>query len=113
MNFRGLSVSNPEIPARSHRKGFCWLLWCLWLALAFQPLKAQIPVVCPGSVVTGVFANQTEVHQGTFRLRYNAQSVDATLTSTRSPVQYFARQQPAILFTDLKYIGLCEPQQWK
>ncbi len=99
MNFRVLSVSNPELSARGLVKGFCCLLWCLCLALAFQPLKAQIPVVCPGSIVTGVFANQTEVHQGTFHLRFNAQSVDATLTSTRSPVQYFARQQPAILFT--------------
>ena len=95
----GLPVSVPELSARGLVKGLGWLLWCLWLILAFQLLKAQIPVVGPGSIVTGVFANQTGFHQGIFHLRFNAQSVDATLTSTRSPVQYFARQQRAILFT--------------
>ena len=60
----GLPVSVPELSARGLVKGLGWLLWCLWLILAFQLLKAQIPVVGPGSIVTGVFANQTEFHQG-------------------------------------------------
>ena len=49
--------------------------------------------------MTGVFANQSEFHQGPYQPRYNAQTVSATFTSTHSPAQYFARQPPVVLFT--------------
>ncbi len=79
--------------------GLYLLALSLWLSLSLHPSEAQIPVVCPGSVATGVYATQSDFHQGTYQLHFNAQSVAATLTSTRSLVQYFARQQPIVLFT--------------
>ena len=48
---------------------------------------------------SGEFDNLSENLQGAFQLSRGGSYVTASLSTARSPVQYFARQEPSILFT--------------
>ncbi len=51
------------------------------------------------SETSGPYAHQTEHHQSRFALRRTGETVTGVLTTARSPVQYFARQAPTVLFS--------------
>ncbi len=48
---------------------------------------------------SGPYALRTEHHQSRFALRRTEETVTGVLSTSRSPVQHFARQAPAILFS--------------
>lgn len=48
---------------------------------------------------SGPYAHQTEHHQSQFALRRTGETVTGVLSTSRSPVQHFARQAPAVLFS--------------
>lgn len=48
---------------------------------------------------SGPYAHRTEHHQSRFALRRTGETITGVLSTSRSPVQYFARQAPAILFS--------------
>ncbi len=89
------------------RKAICfiakspWLivLW-LWLSISFpimaQEAEQKYPVLAP---IIGEFSNLEENIDGQYSLQRLGPMVIATFSTSRSPVQYFARHEPLILFT--------------
>ena len=73
--------------------------FCLWQVLLLSPVLAQGDVLVSEVEITGPYLNLAENHGGEFHLRRDEQAVYVAFGSARSPVQYFAREQPEELFT--------------
>lgn len=81
-----------------------WLWWVLSLLLLgvgwlFHPRSTTAAASVPVLPVEGTYTNLSSHWEGTYRLTRVNDWVTATLSTTRSPVQYAARQRPTVLFT--------------
>ena len=63
------------------------------------PTTQETPDSVPLRKFVGVYTHLTENWEGQVRLEVKGSAVYATFQTVRSPVQYFARAEPAILFT--------------
>ena len=75
------------------------LLVCLWQILGSTVLIAQSDTSTSVMVVKGPYKNLAENHRGQFELERKGSAVFATFGTTRSPVQFFARQGAEVLLT--------------
>ena len=76
------------------------LVMGIGLPLTFRVLPAYASAAIPPSPgLEGKYTDQDEHWDGRYLLKRGELTVTAFLSSTRSPVQPYARQQPAILFT--------------
>ena len=82
-------------------------------AHALAVRTGQVPPVASDPTKTnGVFANLAVNHDGRFTLARTADLVSATFSSSRSPVQYLARQSPAVLFVVPKGFRPAAAETW-
>ena len=57
------------------------------------PSPTATRTITPSAQGSGVYANLAEHHHGSYRLQRHSDLVEATLVTTRSPLQHAARQQ--------------------
>ncbi len=95
----------PEVGSTGLRSSWCGAaargtLWfCLCQLLLLSPVLAQDDDSASATETTGTYLNLAEHHAGEFRLRHDERAVYVSFSTARSPVQYFAREQPEVLFT--------------
>ena len=76
------------------------VLWfCLCQLLFLSPVLAQGDDPASETETTGPYLNLAEHHTGEFHLQRDERAVHVAFGTARSPVQYFARGQPEVLFT--------------
>lgn len=78
-------------------RGTLW--FCVCQLLLLSPVLAQGNIQVSEAEITGPYLNLAENHAGEFHLRRDERAVHVAFGSARSPVQYFARGQPEVLFT--------------
>ena len=80
-----------------------------------DPAEAAPPPANTGShrIFAGDYTNLTENQEGQVRLQVRGSTVYATLQTARSPVQYFAREQPTVLFTVPEGFRPAVPISWE
>ena len=77
------------------------------------PSANQVADAVPGLTFEGDYANLAANREGQVHLAVQGRAVYATLQTVRSPVQYFAREQPEVLFTVPEGFRPATPMTWE